>query len=486
MGASARRVLLVGIDSASLDFVRTHVARLPALRRILDTFFVRELDSPAGVLSASVWPTFYSASPPGEHGQYYPMQWDAARMRLRRVAPDWTPIEAFWRPLARNGLAVTTLDVQTLPASPTRDGLEVVNWGSQSFERFHCNQPDVGREIVRRFGRHPMGPDVPVDKRPGRLAATRRNLIAGAQRRGELARWLLEREPWQLAVIVFPECHRAGHYFWPRPDDPGAEAALADVYRAVDAEIATLLGACASEDTTVVVFSLHGMGPNGSQMHFVPPLMDRINAAFAIDEGLPAPPSPGLLRRLRERLPGPLQEAVALAVPESARDWVTSRAFAAGRDWQATPGFALPSGGEGFVRLNVVGREARGCLARGTPRARRYVDLVCETFRELCLPGTRDRIADVVLAGEHFPGPRSDALPDLAVCWRTRAPATEIESPRFGTLRGRLATGRGGNHVACAFAAVGGAARDAAPVQAMRHIVDLADVVRELARATIR
>src|SRR6185295_16396427 len=250
----AARILLIGLDSVDVGYVRAHLASLPNLRRLFTEGIVRELASPADVMSASVWPTFYTGTPPGEHGQYFPMQWDPAGMRLRHVASDWLDCEPFWRPLAREGLPVTSLDVQCVFPSRTPAGVEIVNWGVEAFGGFHCNRPEVGRDVVRRFGTNVLGPDVPVDKSRRRLGQIRATLLAGARRRGELTRWLLAETPWRLFVTVFTECHRAGHYFWQNTAAPDAgdwADALLEVHRAVDREVGALLAAVDPRNTSV-------------------------------------------------------------------------------------------------------------------------------------------------------------------------------------------------------------------------------------------
>ncbi len=78
-----------------------------------------------------------------------------------------------------------------------------------------------------------MGAEIPVRKTPAQLEAIRRDLVAGAQRKSELARWVLERGPLDFFVTVFGETHRGGHILWPESESEG-EDALLDVYRAVD------------------------------------------------------------------------------------------------------------------------------------------------------------------------------------------------------------------------------------------------------------
>ena len=72
--ASDRRLLMLGLDAASLTFIRDNLSRLPVLASVLETGSLRELETPAVHLSASVWPTFSTGKPPGDHGQYFPFQ----------------------------------------------------------------------------------------------------------------------------------------------------------------------------------------------------------------------------------------------------------------------------------------------------------------------------------------------------------------------------------------------------------------------------
>jgi predicted AlkP superfamily phosphohydrolase/phosphomutase len=490
--ANGSRVLMIGLDSADLDYIEPRLSSLPNLRRLFTEGLVRRLATPADVMSACVWPTFYTGTLPGDHGQYFPIQWDPAKMELRHAGSDWLDCEPFWRPLARAGLPVTTLDVQMTFPSRTPDGVELVNWGSKSLGGFHCNRPEVAREIARRFGTNVLEPDIPIEKSPERFAVIRKGLLAGAKKRGDLSRWLMQNTDWKLFVSVFQECHRAGHYFWTdtpagsvaATDDTDAGDAMLEVHRALDGEIGAILDQVDLESTTVIVFSLLGMGPNRAQMHLVPGVLARINERFLRPGAAPTASRPkrSLMAILRDRLPAPVQERIALAVPVSVRDWVVGRAYTGAVDWRETPGFALPTGGEGYIRANVAGREAQGYLEPDSARHRAYLDAVGEGFLSLRHAATGEPLVeDVKIPAARFPGPRSQFLPDLSITWRPGGPATEVRSETLGTFRGRLKTGRDGNHRAVAFAAVAGPGRDSARAGAMENVIDLAALVRKLA-----
>ncbi len=373
--ADRGRVLMVALDAAELSFVRASLPRLPVLRRLFDEAVFFPLRSSAEYVSASVWPTMYTGGSVGEHGISQHIQWDPAAMRMRRISADWLYCEPFWYTLARAGLGVTVLDVPFAFENRLPQAVEVTNWGSHDLlGRLATNPPGLRREIIRQFGHHPMGYEIPVSKDTRQLTAMQRELVEGAAIKGRLARWLRDTTDWDFYLAVFGETHRGGHILWRDHDTVHAHVppgALLDVYRSVDAGLGAVLEGVDTETTTVIVSALHGMGANVSQEHFVRRAMDRINAGFRHETAArerPPAAQRGLMRTLRESIPAPVQHAVARAVPVEVRDWVVSREVTGGLDWQRTPGFALRSDLFSFVRLNVAGRERQGLLEPGSER----------------------------------------------------------------------------------------------------------------------
>jgi predicted AlkP superfamily phosphohydrolase/phosphomutase len=447
---------------------------------VLDTGAVRQLTSTAGALPGSVWPTFYTMQPPGAHGIYHHLQWDPRAMRLRRVTAEWLYSEPFWCDLERRGLRVAAIDVPGMFPSRLERGIEIVNWGSHDQLGPLAAEPEpLSSEIRRRFGRHPMGYEIPVMKTPAQLERIRRALVAGARRKAELSRWVLSLAEWDFFLTVFGETHRGGHILWPdaEAEEPAGSSALLDVYRAVDQGLGELLEAAAAMRATVVVFSLHGMGPNTSQEHFVVPMLERLNARFmgahAVAPTAAPPRQRSLMRVLRERLPAALQHAVAQAVPVSVRDLVVDRQFTAGHDWERTPGFALLADLNGYLRLNIRGREARGMLDRGGEALERYRHWLVRSLTSLRIEETGEPLVGQVLFTEGtFGGPRSEHLPDVVLTWTGAPPAARIRSDLFGTFTAKLATGRGGNHRPDGFCAVLGS-RGTDGAEPPQHIHDL-------------
>jgi predicted AlkP superfamily phosphohydrolase/phosphomutase len=468
------RLVMIGLDAAELELIQTQLPTLPSLRRLLEAGPARRLDSTAGLLPGSVWPTFFTGERPGVHGIYHHLQWDASRMGLRRVAADWLDCSPFWSAVEASGRSVCVVDVPMTVRCGVRDGIEIANWGSHDELRaFEAAPASVGRELRRRFGRHPMGPEIPVEKTVDELARIRRNLVAGARRKGELARWLYGLRSWDLFLCVFGETHRGGHLLWP---DREGDDALLDVYRAVDAGVGTLLDGVAP-DSVVALFALHGMGANTSQEHVVPQVMDRIHAG--IESARPEPARPGVMRLLRERVPARLQNAVARGVPVAVRDWVMDRQIRSGHAWPSTQGLALLADLNGYLRLNLRGRERAGAI---DPHSPEHLGLLAgweRAFASLRHGGTGEPLVEsLVFEDRDLGGPRRAALPDAIVTWRPAPPAERVDSALLGCFRVQRATGRGGNHRSAGFLSVVDPAGQLPTLEAPRHIADLASWVR--------
>jgi predicted AlkP superfamily phosphohydrolase/phosphomutase len=139
---------------------------------------------------------------------------------------------------------------------------------------------------------------------------------------------------------------------------------------------------------------------------------------------------------------------VAGALPERVALDLTARLELRGVDWSRTVAFAHPAENQGYVRLNLRGRERDGIVDPAEVGA--LLDRIADglrTFRDLDgqpAVASVERVADMFGSGTH-----ADLLPDLIVRW-TERPATRVEgvtSDRYGTvLRRGVGSGRSGNH----------------------------------------
>jgi predicted AlkP superfamily phosphohydrolase/phosphomutase len=441
---------MIGVDAAEISYIRENLYCLPNFRRALDRGTMTELTSQAALIPGSVWPSFFTASGPGEHGFHLILAWDRSAMKLRRVTAKRLPMRPFWRQIASEGGRVVAVDVPMVAAPEETPGVEVTGWGSHDGLGMFSTQPrGLKQEIKRRFGRHPIGLEIPVAKTAAERERIKRQLVEGAEMRANLIKWLIAAHDWDLLVVVFSELHRGGHILWPLVESIPAEWLL-EVYRAVDRALGEILGSSALEEATVGLFALHGMGPNHSPEHFTQEIVARINARFGASEGGRgtdiAPRGLSPINTLRQRLPARVQSEIAQAVPQWARDAVVDRSYTAGFDWRRTPGIAVRSDRNGYIRLNLRGRERDGMLEPGSAAMRNYLEDLREGFVSFRTEHGEPLVEAVHLTRDAAPGRNSDLLPDVIVTWNESRPTRRITSPIYGQITAQSDDGRTGHH----------------------------------------
>jgi len=307
-----------------------------------------------------------------------------------------------------------------------------------------------------------------------------------------------QRERWELFLVTFSATHRGGHKLWdlggvkdpvePREREELTEA-LRQVYRACDDAVGRLLEH-AGPDVITLVYSLHGMGPNNCRTELLPEMLSRVLAGDAGDELPGADQSPpGLAKRLRDLVPEAWRDGIKRRLPVAVQDRLTAFWRMGGIDWSSTRAASLVADLQGYVRINLRGRESAGIVEPGDEYDR-LCDEIAEGLTSFVDPETGGSVvADVMRSDSVYPaGPRRDDLPDLIVRWSEEPVALQraVASPRFGTIvwpvPGKNPDGRSGNHRPEGFLiAAGGPFREGAAIDGA-HILDLAPTIYNLCR----
>lgn len=246
--------------------------------------------------------------------------------------------------------------------------------------------------------------------------------------------------------------------------------------KAVDRALATIVEQMDTQ-TTVVIFSVHGMAGDYAQGHLVRPLMKKINEVF-LDTYCRIPPkrawrANSVIPYLRKAVPPRWQYAVGASSPDAVRQWVVEKEMIGGLDWKVTPAFALRTDIRTELRLNLIGRESEGMLEPQGERRDAYVRFMKAVFLELCDRDTGARLVDEILdTHEIFPGDRTASLPDFVLTWHPRPFVKHVYSPFIGDLSSDQQPGaRGGDHTDDGFAIVPSGMAGLHPLQ---HIKDIA------------
>jgi hypothetical protein len=388
-----RRVLAIGLDAFEISLVEPMIAegRLPNIKRLRERSARFQLDHKRAKYTGLAWEHFSTGQSPEEQ-----KRWSAVTFDRRTYSVD--------QPVTGNRPFVADLPGKTVvfdaPYFDLRhapNALGITSWGAHDPGTEALSNPAILRdELLARFGDYPAPewiygfswPSSAKTKAAGEALARATNVRSAA------ARWLLaERLPdWQLAIVVVSESHSAIEQFWHGVDRSHL--------------LHGIPSAPTFRDATVVMFAMHGMGENKSDltaMLLVPELLYR--HAFgrpyakqriwpghladgtplfeendewesAMQQVVPWPNAPGaILARLRRRLLGD-----QLAIPGRDRagnlGWMPASRYSA--FWPSMRAFALPAYYDSWVRVNVEGREANGLVSPADyERTRReIVDLI--------------------------------------------------------------------------------------------------------------
>jgi predicted AlkP superfamily phosphohydrolase/phosphomutase len=503
---TANRLLFIGLDAGDARLIEqwSDDGWLPNIARMrAEGTLWAPMQTPADVFHVSAWPSIFTGAPADVHGLYHAYVARPGHQGVLRPRPDESPVPFLWKLLSdRNRRSIV---IDAFLTCPLRDfnGVQIVDWGSWSWFWEPTILPDtIGREIKKRFGTYPFEDHSRVGIRPVTdLAGFRARLLAAVTSKTQVVRWLLEREEWDFMLVVYGEAHPAGHYLW-HLHDPGyfvnggrgaghLQHSLRDVYVALDAAIGELLRAV-DDRTTVMLVSGDGMGPNYSGSHLLEDVLMRMGALTSAGatetagshEARAAHVPRDLASTIRSLVPQRLRMAVSdLLLSREMREQLSLRWKTAGIAWPDTRAFVIENANEGYVRINLKGREPLGIVEPGG-EYERLCDQIRDVAKTLTNPMTGRAAARAVYRTDDIcRGPRRAHMPDVVVIWDTDAKVTrELDMGKHGLISRPSASCElppyyTGNHAPHAFALAVGPEVPKGFVHTDRSVLDLAPTI---------
>ena len=459
--ASRRPVLMIGLDAAEITLIRQWMADglLPNLATLQRRGVLMELQSTAHWLVGAPWPSFYASSTPERIGMYHYLVWRPESMTGERPNPAWMPLEPFWRQLPASDRRVIAVDVPLCYPPHNYAGIEVSGWATHELlQKRGSTPPGLLDEIRREFGDAPFDEETAHELSAAECIAVRDQCVETARRVGELGRSLMRKHLWDLALICFSSTHRGGHLLWDRTVRKGRATevqletianAVRDIYVACDTAVGRLVEE-AGDDAAVMVFALHGMGPNNDRTSVLPEMLARVLAAGRIDDR-PVRRT-RLTDRLRQLVPGELRARVKQRLPQGIQDKLTLHWRSSGVDWSRAEAFVVFCDLDGYIRINLRGRERDGIvpLEMYRPLCVRIADGL-RTFKDA--DTGEPLVSEIGFAEQIFTDePMRKYLPDIVVRWNPSAASSHrsVVSDLFGSIAwptpGRHPLGRSGNH----------------------------------------
>jgi predicted AlkP superfamily phosphohydrolase/phosphomutase len=463
---SGARVLAIGLDGyeASIGEALMASGRLPNLARLRARSARFELEHGAAKRTGLAWEHVSLGLSPEAASRFAAVHFDPWRYEVIQQGTGATPL------LARCDVRAVVFDPPYFDLSRAPNCAGLVSWGAHDAGcAAHSRPATLAQEIDARFGAYPARPYIYGFVWPDPLLTRAMGdaLVRAVDARAAIGAWLVgERFPeWDLALLVVSELHSALEGLWHGVDPchplhalPSAKPArdgVEGVYEAVDRLVGTLCDA--APDAQAVVFSMHGMGPNRSDvpsMLLLPELLYRAQtgrAGYAPRPEWKASPDGVALLGADESWS---RAVLACCTPQRARSlrgiarngwrrldprrppelcgetlrWMPAARYR--RCWSEMDAFALPSFYDGRVRINLRGRERLGRVAPRDYAAR--CDEVAELVGACRDPRTGEPVVETVerLRGDPLAAGATQA--DLVFTWRGAALA--FEHPRLGVV----------------------------------------------------
>ena len=413
-------LLVLGLDGADWRVLEPWLAdgTMPTLAGLRARGLWGPLTSTIRPESSIAWATFATGVNAGKHGVFgfVGQRPDSYEVTLNTAAS--VRAVPFWQRAAAAGRRVAVVNVpMTYPPRPIPQGVLVAGMLTPDIRSPFTQPPSLQAELLRAV------PDyvIQVDRMGMGLEAFVRATTEALRARARAGVWLLEREAWDVMVLVFTATDRLQHYtmhlLYPEHPRYDAEEArrllpvLKEAYRALDEGIAMLLEK-AGPDATVMVLSDHGFSPVARA--FLTNVWLQEQGLLVMREGAGTKQDVwarlrrvAWLRRWKQRLPG----------VRRVRRRASLAPFLERVDWSRTRAVYSPTGG---IRLNVRGREPMGVLSR------QEADALAAWLQE-ALPAERDP-----LTGAH---PITHVYPREALYagpWVAHAPDLILTSLREG------------------------------------------------------
>ena len=374
------RVLVVGWDGATWRLLDPLLAagRLPSLARLIARGSSARLESTVVPISSAAWVGAVTGKHPGLSGVYgffetVPQSYDVRVISSRSVRA--TPL---WRILARHGMHSIVFGVPvTYPPEPL-PGVMVAGMLSP-LDADYAWPPGLADDLRARG----FVPDLGVWRAEQPLTPERIERQLDLERRILLE--LLAGEDWDMAMVVFKSLDVLSHQTY----DGSLDGPVAKLCERLDAVLGELVAAV-GPDTNVILLSDHGF--------------QAYPRAFSIDEWLAAE---GYAVRRPDAGSAP-----GAGGPLATRRAEENRQRLDALDLERTRAWApVAEGNFGSVRLNLAGREPRGCVAPADAGA--LLDEIASKLCELRLPDGAPLVTRVLRGAELYPGPYVGGVPDL-------------------------------------------------------------------------
>lgn len=500
--SSKEPVVAIGLDAADPQLIEQWLSQghLPNISQIHQEGAYSRLhnsvnyhhDSAEFSSTEPLWVMMATGCLPDKTGFWDTVTYDPATYRVGCDAVyggyDYQEYKPFYA--LGSDYRVAAFDVPVTRVCPGVEGVQITGWGGHHpFYPSESQPADLLPQVIEQYGTNPVyRKDNGIWWDQNYFQWVTKSVESSVATRAKICCDLLNDGPWDLFFTGFGETHTLGHdlYNLSQPDHPLYEYTnkmdtvgdpMLQGFQQVDRAVGKIVAA-APENAHIVLFAVHGMGANHTDllsMMLLPEVMYRINfpgkAALGLgDLNQPAPPI--ITRNIRGGWSAEVWRQVYEANPLKKfwETWTHKRFLHGNKNgllspypllndnvelgwmpalwysplWSTMKAFALPAYADGHIRINLQGRDRDGIV-----KPEEY-DALCKEITDT-LYGLRDGRSGELLVKKVI-RTRKSALdtdpklpdPDLVVVWHPIA-TDLVDSPDIGRI-GPITYNRPGGH----------------------------------------
>jgi predicted AlkP superfamily phosphohydrolase/phosphomutase len=422
----------VGIDGATFRLMRPLMQQgyMPFMSEVEQRGALGTLTTIFPPVTAPAWSSFMTGKNPGKHGVYEFLHRKRGTLEQVPVNAGMLGSETLWELMSRHGKRMVVVSVPLSYPPLKVNGTLMSDFLAPQGARDLSYPPELLAEVESKFGEYLLYHKQVYTK--NNVANVLAELEEHTEYRRRTAEYLLERDPWDFAMVYFEGTDRLQHELWHIVDpahpmhDREEAAQFAErtrrYFRTLDDDVRRLVELARRQDpeTTVILMSDHGFGAIHKFVNF---------NIWLLQEGF---------LKLKRDLPTQLKRVLfSLGLtPSLGYKFSMNFGFANLRlsqgmtnrnrildlvrrgflsfnnvDWSRTRAFS--SGNYGQIFVNLEGREPYGSVKHS--EFARVRDEIAARLAQLEDPQTGERVvARVYQQNEIFWGPFVDDAPDVA------------------------------------------------------------------------
>lgn len=433
------RVVIIGWDGATFDLILPWIdeGKLPNIAKFMEGGVHGPLRSTIPHFTYPAWTSFLTGKNPGKHGVFDFTERVPGTHEIQFVNARRVRAKTIWQILSDVGRRVACMGVPVSYPPAKINGVLICGFdapgsGSRT-DSSSVHPPEFLDELRDKVGNYITAANIMPLMNEDKHEEALNLILQAVEMKGKTARYLLQKEPWDVFMVLFGESDLVGHHFW-RFCDPKSplytqsaskkvSQAIYEVYKKLDDILPTLLEVC-PPDAIKIMVSDHGFGGSGDRVVYMNKwLADHGYLKFKGAAG----PKAGVGYKMVNwaklfglRVLPPAVKTYIFRKRQGIANKMEAYLRFGGIDWSKTKAFSEELPYMQTIWINVKGREPFGIVEPGNE----YYDLINELREKLLAwvdPDTGEKVVEEVVHREDiYEGDYIDRSPDLLL--RTNFP----------------------------------------------------------------